>query len=386
MAPVLSPDGQTLYVCNRFDNDVAFIDTATRSVRKRLAVPREPVAADLTTDGRFLLVAHHLHAGPSDVDHVASTVTVIDAAEGKVIKELTLPNGSGMLRDVRVSPDGKFACVTHLLSRFHLPTTQIERGWINSNALTLIDLAGMTLINTVLQDNVDSGAANPWAAAWSPDSKFIYVTHAGTHEVSVIDWLALQAKLGKVAAAADASGEPREYVSASRTPADVPNDLAFLTGVRQRIKLSESDRGPRAIVVSNGSIYTANYFTDSLTRIALAGDNRRAESIPLGIAQEMTQIRRGELLFNDAALCFQGWQTCASCHSSDGRIDGLNWDNLNDGIGNPKNVKSLLLSHVTPPSMAMGVREDAEYAVRAGIRHSLFTVRPEEDAVALTSI
>ena len=28
--------------------------------------------------------------------------------------------------------------VTHLLALFHLPTTQIERGWIMSNALSLI--------------------------------------------------------------------------------------------------------------------------------------------------------------------------------------------------------------------------------------------------------
>ena len=33
--------------------------------------------------------------------------------------------------------------------------------------------------------------------------------------------------------------------------------------------------------------------------------------------------------------------------------------------------------------MAMGVRPDAEAAVRAGIRHIQFAVRPEEDAVAI---
>ncbi|MDX1283999.1 MAG: c-type cytochrome, partial [Draconibacterium sp.] len=81
--------------------------------------------------------------------------------------------------------------------------------------------------------------------------------------------------------------------------------------------------------------------------------------------------------------CFQQWQSCASCHSDDGRVDALNWDLLNDGIGNPKNVKSLLLSHVTPPVMGLGVRADAETAVRAGIKHIQFAVRPEEDAIAI---
>lgn len=380
MSPVLSPDGETLYVCCRFKDEVAFVDLAGRSVRKRVRVAREPVSAAVTQDGRFLLVSNHIHTGPSDADYVASSVSVIDIEAGAV-SELKLPNGSGLLRDVSVSPDGKFACVTHLIARFHLPTTQIERGWINSNALTLIDLSTMTVINTVLLDNVDRGAANPWAAAWSADSKRIFVSHAGTHEVSVIDWPALQAKLGKVAE--NASKQSREYVSTSLSPIDVPNDLAFLVGVRTRIPMPESDRGPRAFALAGGALWVANYFSDSLARIDLAGERPRLKSVRLGEGAPMTQIRRGEFLFNDAKICFQGWQSCASCHSSDGRIDGMNWDNLNDGIGNPKNVKSLLLSHLTPPSMAMGVREDAEYAVRAGIRHMLFTVQPEDDAVAL---
>jgi cytochrome c peroxidase len=65
------------------------------------------------------------------------------------------------------------------------------------------------------------------------------------------------------------------------------------------------------------------------------------------------------------------------------RADGLNWDLLNDGMGNPKNTRSLFLAHQTPPAMATGIRENAEVAVRAGIRHIQFAVRPEEDAVAI---
>ena len=56
---------------------------------------------------------------------------------------------------------------------------------------------------------------------------------------------------------------------------------------------------------------------------------------------------------------------------------------LNDGIGNPKNTKSLLLAHQTPPAMSMGVRDTAETAVRAGIQHILFTVQPEEVAASM---
>jgi len=93
-------------------------------------------------------------------------------------------------------------------------------------------------------------------------------------------------------------------------------------------------------------------------------------------------IRRGEVLFHDGVYCRQQWQSCSSCHP-DARTDGINWDLLNDGINNPKNTKSMLFSHETPPSMATGVRKDAETAVRAGVNVILFAFIPKGDYVAI---
>jgi cytochrome c peroxidase len=64
-------------------------------------------------------------------------------------------------------------------------------------------------------------------------------------------------------------------------------------------------------------------------------------------------------------------------------VDGLNWDLLNDGIGNPKNTKSLLLVHQTPPMMSLGIRETASMAVRSGLKNILFASRPEKEAAAI---
>jgi cytochrome c peroxidase len=89
------------------------------------------------------------------------------------------------------------------------------------------------------------------------------------------------------------------------------------------------------------------------------------------------------MLFNDAQLCFQGWQSCASCHDVDGRTDALNWDLLNDGVANPKNTRTLLYAHRSGPAMALGVRTNAEAAVRAGLHHILFSEQPDEVARAI---
>ncbi len=174
---------------------------------------------------------------------------------------------------------------------------------------------------------------------------------------------------------------PAGYIGASRSLADVPNDLAFLVGVRQRIKLP--GQGARSLAVIGSKVYVANYFTDNLSVVDLSSQYVSATAVALGPEKPMTKARRGEMLFNDATICFQGWLSCASCHSSDARVDALNWDLLNDGIGNPKNAKSLLLSFQTPPTTAMGVRENATISVRSGIRHILFTVQPDEVADAL---
>jgi cytochrome c peroxidase len=65
------------------------------------------------------------------------------------------------------------------------------------------------------------------------------------------------------------------------------------------------------------------------------------------------------------------------------RTDAVNWDLLNDGIGNPKSTKSLLFAHYTPPAMVSGIRADAETAVRAGFRHIQFSMPDEDKALAI---
>jgi len=382
MAPVISLDGKALDVCNRFNNDVSVIDLTVKKEVCRIAVQREPVAAEITKDGKFLLVANHLHNGRADMDYVAATVSVIDLAAGKVVKELQLPNGSGALNDIRVSPDGKYAVVTHLLSRFNRPTTHVYRGWMNANAMSIIDLARMEVLSTVLLDDPESGAANPWGVAWSPDSKTLVVTHAGTHEVSIINFPALLARLTNPPAAEEPV-KVTAYAASIPGQTNMPDSFMSLVGVRQRVKLPDMDLGPRAVVVVGHTAYVANYYSDTLSVIDLSEPYLKAESIALGPKPKMNIVRKGEFYFNDARICYQGWQSCSSCHPGDARADGLNWDLLNDGIGNPKNTKSLLLAHKTPPAMSLGVRDSAETAVRAGIRHILFTEQPDEVPAAI---
>ena len=73
-----------------------------------------------------------------------------------------------------------------------------------------------------------------------------------------------------------ALAEKLRGVAASPAAADVPNDLAFLVGLRQRIKLEGN--GPRGLAAAGSKVYVAEYFSDTLGVVDLAV--RMARSSP----------------------------------------------------------------------------------------------------------
>jgi len=401
MGPAVGPDGKRLYVCNCFDHDVSVIDLAAGKETTRVAAIREPVAAAVTPDGRSVLVINHLPADRANSFYVAAEVTVIDTATNQTTT-IRLPNGSTSVRGLCLSADGRLALVTHVLSNYELVPSQVEAGWTNTNVVSVIDTSEKKFVNTVALDDMYLGAANPWAVACTDDGRWICVAHAGTHELSVIDAPGLLARLGITAGPETLAGQGPRGLYASPTVNGIPSGMGILDGLRRRIQLA--GKGPRGLAVAGSNVYVADYFSDALEVIDLRaetsrrpndsgtvpifaerkwdGPPRKPKTIALGPTPRADLRRRGEMLFHDATICYQHWQSCASCHP-DARSDVLNWDLRNDGVGNPKNTKSMLLAHRTPPAMATGIRPTAEAAVRAGIRHTLFTEQPESVAVAI---
>jgi YVTN family beta-propeller protein len=358
-----------VYVCNRFHNDVSVMDLSTGTELTRIAAVREPVAAAVSPNGRTLLVANHLPDSRTDLDYpgtVSAVVTAIDTRTHQVTA-IPLSHGASSVRGLCITPDGAYALVTHLLSNFTNVPFRVDMGWINVNVVSMIDLRKQAVIGTIGLDELQLGAANPWDVAVTADGSRICVAASGTHELCVID--------------ASQLINQRARRTMSPLPGAWPVYPSLGESLWRRVALP--GKGPRGVVVIGSTAYVAQYFSDSLAVVALA---ETAEGTPrtiaLGSPPALTQQRRGQMLFDDATICYQSWQSCASCHP-DARADALNWDLMNDGIGNPKNSKSMLLAHVTPPAMSKGVRETAEQAVRSGITHILFSHRPEEEAQAI---
>lgn len=361
ISPRFSSHTNRLYIANQYNDDISVIDIALKKEISRIDVLRQPMAMDITPDGRWLYVANLLPSTRADIDTVAAEVSIIDLGTEKVMKHVKLSNGSNALRGIKTSPDGNYVFVSHNLGRFQVPTSQLEQGWMNTSALSVLNTTSQSVLATILLDEPENGAAGSWGV--DVNEHVIAVSHASTHDYSIIDYQAMISKLDQI--------ENADVLS---------YDLTFLNDIRTRYPVL--GEGPRAIRLFEDKLISTLYFSDAVQINEISsGVNIAIHYLNPGM--KVDSVRMGEMIFNDARHCFQQWQACTGCHPNDARTDGLNWDLMNDGIGNPKNCKSMLLAHETPPSMITGIRPTAEIAVRAGFRHIQFAYIEEEKARAV---
>jgi YVTN family beta-propeller protein len=363
----VSADGNMLYVAARFSNSIGAIDVSRKKLTKNIPAVREPRSLYISPDGKILAAANFLPDQASTDESVSAKITLIDLPAHTVRSNIPLPDGAQSVAGLTGSIDGKYLYVTHLLSRYSMPVTQIDRGWVNTNALSIIDINNATVYATVLLDDPELGAANPWGICIN-GSKLL-LTLSGSHELMTVDLPALHQSL-------EETFEGRSGDVLINKKEDISRSLSFIAPFKKRIGLK--GKSPRAIACCGNTAFVTSLYSPFLEKINIE-ENAAAGIIILGEEPDPDAERRGAIAFCDASICYQKWQSCASCHP-DARADGLNWDQQNDGLGNPKNTKSLLYSHVTPPSMITGIRATAEEAVRKGILHTLQTVQPESVA------
>ncbi len=385
-----------LVVANTVTHDVSVVDLGSGKEKARVRVPREPYFVAVTPDEKIAVVGNLLPMGDASDPQSAAKVSLIDLETLKSVADIKLPGGSSALRQVAVSPDGKWAYCVHTVGRTTLPTTQLERGWVNTNAMSVIDLPAKAHYATLLLDRLSEGAADAWGVVLSKDGKTLWVSIAGVHQVAKVDLEGLHLLLeGKDLPPLEGQKGPR-YVSdiwkeIKKDPKRrdfLVNDLAALYGagllMRKHVDgkgpyvlnpepLGKALKGPRGIDLSpdGKTLAVAVYFAGKVALMD-ADTLKPGPTIAIGTNPDLGQVRMGEIIFHDATYCFQHWLSCATCHPEDVRPDGMNWDLLNDGLGNPKNARSLLWSYKTPPVMSRGVRDKMETAVAAGFRYIQF--------------
>jgi len=396
MGVALAAKRNLLVVANTVTDDVSVVDLASGKERARIRVPRQPCFIAITPDETLAVVGNLIPCGNASDPQTAAAVSLIDLEGLKSVGDVKMPGGSTAIRQVVISPDGKWAYAVHTVGRTTLPTTQLERGWVNTNALSVIDLPGKALHATLLLDRLSEGAADPWGLVLSKDGKAMWATLAGVHQLAKVDLEGLHLLLdGKPLPPLEGQQGPRHISDIWQEIAKDPqkrsllvNDLAALygAGLLDRRPIDgrgvyaptpeppgKALKGPRGIDLApdGKTLAIAVYFSGAVV-LADAVTCKPIATIPVGKNPDPDEVRLGEQIFHDATYCFQHWLSCSTCHPEEARADGLNWDLLNDGLGNPKNARSLLLTHKTPPVMSRGVREKMEVAVAAGFRYIQF--------------
>jgi DNA-binding beta-propeller fold protein YncE len=390
MGVAVAPKRGLLVVANTVTSDVSVVDLAAGKEKGRVRLPREPYFVAVTPDETLAVVGNLLPAGSAADPQNSAVVSLVDLASMKSVADVRLPGGSTSVRGVAVSPDGKWAYAVHTVGRTTLPTTQLERGWVNTNAFTIIDLGAKAADATLLLDRLSEGAADPWGVVLAKDGKTMWVSLAGVHQVARVDLGGLHALLKGEGPLAQPPADKSvravsdTWVEIRKDPQKrkfLVNDLAALYAAGLLVRTPVAGKGPRGIDLSpdGKTLAVAAYYSASVI-LADPQTGKAAGAIRLGPDGMTDPARRGEQIFHDATYCFQHWLSCATCHPEDARVDGLNWDLLNDGLGNPKNARSLLEAHKRSPVMSHGVRANMEVAVVAGFKHIQFH-EPQPDEI-----
>ena len=375
VALAVAENTKRLYCANRGNHTVSVIDLVLGQQINQIAVVRDPAYVAITADESRAVVAHFMPRGAGTDSELACEISILDTAVMQQVARVKLPPGATMARGTWIGPEGKWAYVVHVLGRFSLPITQLEQGWVHTYALSIIDVAAGTRLATVLLDDLTKGAADPWAVVGSADGKTLWISHRGVHEVSTLDVGRIHELLkGNVPdEIARRKDGPRDNIWVrikhdKNEIAQLTNDLTALYISRTIRRAPSGGKGPTGLALSSDGekLYVANYYAGTVGVLS-ATEGKFLGTIAVGDQPEPDAARRGEIYFHDATRCYQRWHSCATCHFDGGRVDGLPWDFMRDGIDNGKDVVSLVNMHHTPPHNRLATRATPWECVQTGI-------------------
>ena len=184
----VSPNGSRLYVALNMTNEVAVIDTATRSVLQRIPVGTYPYTTVVSADGSKVYATNWggKIPGPGDVTDgmfpvvvdprtgipMTGTVSVIDAASNAVVKTLSVglhPTG------LALSPGGDRVYVTNA----------------NSDTVSEINTATNIVVGTLHVGGTEGRepllGASPNAVVVTPNGRSLFVANASQNAIAVVD-------------------------------------------------------------------------------------------------------------------------------------------------------------------------------------------------------
>lgn len=355
---VISPEGDFLYVVNSYSSDISVYDLENLQERRRLKAGNNPVSIAMAPDGEEIYVSSRRSV---PVPHMTSPMTEMTVAGTKYqrVSDRLMFKDAYIMENVTVTPSGDMAISTLIRPKNLLPAVQIERGWMMTHGIGIIERKENGRMIQLLLDEPNAFYSDPFDIVISNDGKRAYVSHAGVDMISVIN---LEEVRGLLAELGDEELET----------------YANYLGTSSRIVIARIPTGanPKGMAFSpdGKTLYVAEQLND---RIAVINTTSLVTERSIGLEgpKRRTVARHGRQVFNHTGHTFQNQYACYTCHP-DFHEDGLVYNMAGTDMGrNLANVQTLRDIGEIPPYKWNG--KNQTIYKQDGMRFSTILTRTE---------
>ena len=321
---VLSPEEDYLWCVNSYSSDISVFDLNTHKEQRRLKAGNNPVSAAMSPDGSEVYVSSRRSV---PVPHMTSPITEMTVIGTKYqrVTDRKMWKDAYIMENVRITPSGDLALSTLIRPKNLIPAVQIERGWMMTHGIGIIERKENGRMIQLLLDEPNAYYPDPFGLAITPDGKRAFVSHGGNDMITAIDLDEIRILLNE---------------STDEQLATYANHL----GISSRYVIGRIPTGanPKGMVVSpDGSkLYVAERLND---RIAVINTQTLETEKTIGLEgpRRRTVGRHGRQVLNNAKGTFQNQYACYTCHP-DVHEDGLVYNMAGTDMGrNLANVQTL---------------------------------------------
>lgn len=320
----LSHGGEFLYVVNSFSNDVSVIDLKNKKEIRRLAAGNNPTGSGLSPDGKTIYITSRRALIAPYGNPVMTELTKISTEEKRVIERNNMESAY-MMENVAFTPEGDLAIVTLIRPKNYVPSIQVERGWMMTHGIGIVEQRGKGRTIQLIFDEPNAYYSDPFDIVITPDGKKAFISNSGVNCITVVSIDSIRAII---------NGSTDEELKI------YPNHL----GISSRFVISRIHTGsdPKGLCISpdGKKLYVAEQLEDKVAVID-AETFEKAGDIDMGGSRRLTVARRGRRILNNAGGTFQNQYSCYTCHP-DTHEDGLVYNMASRDMGrNVTNTMSL---------------------------------------------
>ena len=356
---MLSSDGRFLYAVNSYSSNISVIDLNTREEVKRLTAGNNPTGIQISPDGKVIYVTSRRALIAPYGEPLISEITVVNDSSGRISEHKNIESAY-MMENVAFTPTGDLALFTLIRPKNMVPSIQVERGWMMTHGIGIIERSNKERVIQLLLDEPNVYYSDPFDIVITPDGKKAFISHSGVNCISVVSMDSIRALI---------AGSTPEMLRRYSNHLGISSRFVI-----KRIKTGSNPKG-LALSKDGKQLYVAEHLED---RIAVINTEslETTGTIDLGGPKRITVARRGRRLLNNAGHTFQTQYSCYTCHP-DEHEDGLLYNMASKDMGrNLTNTQSLRDISETAPFKWNG-KNQTVYK-QDGIRFSTVLTRTEQ--------